>query len=123
MVIDMKTTGQYVCDCDVIHEDVVARVRAVMPDGDRFYDLANLYKMFADFTRVKILWALSCEDMCVCDLAVLLGMTKSAISHQLKSLRLANLVRFNKQGKIAYYSLADSHVKDIFEKGFEHVDE
>ena len=111
------------CDCDVIHEDVVSRVRSAMPDGRDFYDLANLYKMFADNTRVKILWALSREDMCVCDLAVLLGMTKSAISHQLKSLRLANLVRFRRQGKVVYYSLADSHVEDIFEKGFEHIRE
>jgi ArsR family transcriptional regulator len=101
----------------------VERVRAAMPGGDGFYRLANLYKMFADNTRVKILWALSCESMCVCDLAVLLGMTKSAISHQLKSLRLTNLVKYDKQGKVVYYSLADSHVKDIFEKGFEHISE
>ncbi|MCL2162911.1 MAG: metalloregulator ArsR/SmtB family transcription factor [Oscillospiraceae bacterium] len=112
---------QYACDCEVIHEDVVSRVRTAMPDREEFYDLANLYKMFADNTRVTILWALSCESMCVCDLAVLLGMTKSAISHQLKSLRLSNLVKFNKQGKVVYYSLADSHVRDIFEKGFEHI--
>jgi ArsR family transcriptional regulator len=111
------------CDCEVIHEDVVNRVRDAMPDSKSFYDLANLYKMFADNTRVKIMWALSSEDMCVCDLAVLLGMTKSAISHQLKSLRLANLVKYKKQGKNVYYSLADSHVQDIFEKGFEHVRE
>ena len=114
---------QYTCDCEVIHEDVVARVRTAMPDGNNFYDLANLYKMFADNTRVKILWALSCESMCVCDLAVLLGMTKSAISHQLKSLRLSNLVKYDKQGKVVYYSLSDSHVKDVFEKGFEHISE
>ena len=114
---------QYSCDCEVIHEDVVGRVRSAMPDGGNFYELANLYKMFADYTRVKILWALSCEPMCVCDLAVLLGMTKSAISHQLKSLRLANLVKYEKQGKVVYYSLSDSHVKDIFEKGFEHIRE
>jgi len=94
-----------------------------MPESENFYDLANLYKMFADSTRIQILWALSCEDMCVCDLAVLLGMTKSAISHQLRSLRLANLIKYNKQGKIVFYSLADSHVKDIFEKGFEHISE
>jgi len=119
----MKTDKKYSCDCDVIHEDAVARVRVAMPDGKNFYNLANLYKMFADFTRVKILWALSRENMCVCDLAVLLNMTKSAISHQLKSLRLANLVKYEKQGKIVFYSLAGSHVKDIFEKGFEHVGE
>jgi ArsR family transcriptional regulator len=118
-----KKNEQAVCDCEVIHEDVVERVKAAMPDSKDFYDLANLYKMFADNTRVRILGALSCETMCVCDLAVLLGMTKSAISHQLKSLRLANLVRYDKKGKVVYYSLADDHIKDIFEKGFEHIRE
>jgi ArsR family transcriptional regulator len=94
-----------------------------MPDSKDFYDLANLYKMFADNTRVKIMWALSCSPMCVCDLAVLLGMTKSAISHQLKLLRLSYLVKYEKRGKVVYYSLADSHVKAIFRKGFEHIKE
>lgn len=112
---------QLVCDCDMIHEDVVARVRVAMPDGEKFYDLANLYKMFADNTRLKILWALSNEDMCVCDLAVLLGMTISAISHQLKLLRIANLVKFDKQGKVVYYSLVDCHAREIFQMGFEHI--
>jgi len=107
--------------CDVIHEEVVARVREAMPDGGKFYELSSFYKMFADNTRLKILWALSCEEMCVCDLAALLGMTKSAISHQLKSLRLAKLVKFNRQGKIVYYSLVDCHVREIFEMGFEHI--
>jgi len=112
-----------VCDCDVIHADVVKKVRAVMPDEEDFYELADLYKMFSDSTRVRLLWALSCKEMCVCDLAVLLGMSKSAISHQLKLLRLTNLVKYEKQGKIVFYSLADSHVKDIFKKGFEHISE
>lgn len=119
----MKIAEQPICDCDVIHEDIVKRVRGAMPEDKDFYDLANLYKMFSDKTRVRILWSLSREDMCVCDLAVLLGMTKSAISHQLKSLRLANLVKYDKQGKVVFYSLADDHVKDIFEKGFEHIHE
>jgi ArsR family transcriptional regulator len=112
-----------VCDCEVIHEGVVKKVRKTMPKEEDFYDLADLYKMFADSTRVRILWALSREEMCVCDIAVLLGMTKSAISHQLRALRLANLVKYDKRGKEVYYSLADSHVKDIFEKGFEHIHE
>ena len=112
-----------VCDCDVIHEEVVNQVSKTMPKEEDFYDLADLYKMFADSTRVRILWTLSREEMCVCDIAVLLGMTKSAISHQLRALRLANLVRYDKRGKEVYYSLADSHVKDIFEKGFEHIHE
>ena len=114
---------QFSCSQDMIHEEVVARVQNIMPDSDKFYKLANLYKMYADNTRLKILWALSAEEMCVCDLAALLGMTKSAISHQLKSLRLSNLVKFNKQGKVVYYSLVDCHVKDIFKQGFEHISE
>ena len=112
---------KFTCDCEVIHEDVVERVRNAMPDGDNFYNLTKFYKMFADSTRLKILWALSREDMCVCDLAVLLDMTKSAISHQLKSLRLANLVKYDKRGRNVYYSLVECHVKEIFEQGFEHV--
>jgi ArsR family transcriptional regulator len=111
------------CDCDVIHENLVKRVRRRMPKEEDFNDLADLYKMFSDSTRVRILWALSREEMCVCDITVLLGMTKSAISHQLKSLRLANLVKYKKLGKEVYYSLADNHVKDIFRKGFEHIHE
>ena len=112
-----------VCDCDVIHEDIVKRVRKVMPKDEDFYDLADLYKMFSDSTRIRILWALSREEMCVCDIAVLLGITKSAISHQLKSLRLANMVKYDKRGKEVYYSLADSHVEVIFKQGFEHIRE
>ena len=112
-----------VCDCNVIHADLVKRVRKHMPRDEDFYDLADLYKMLSDSTRVRILWALFREEMCVCDIAVLLNMTKSAISHQLKSLRLANLVKYDKRGKEVYYSLADNHVKDIFKKGFEHIRE
>ncbi len=111
------------CDCEVIHEDIVKEVRDKMPSGDDFSALANLYKMFSDPTRVKIMWALSLNEMCVCDLAVLLNMTKSAISHQLKFLRLTNLVKFQRQGKMVRYSLADDHVKDIFKNGFEHIRE
>jgi ArsR family transcriptional regulator len=118
-----KNAPAPVCDCEVIHKEVVGKVSKLMPKDEEFYDLADLYKMFSDSTRVRILWALSHAEMCVCDIAVLLGMTKSAISHQLKSLRLANLVKYYKQGKVVYYSLADSHVKDIFEKGFEHIHE
>ena len=119
----MKKESKFSCDCDVIHEDVVKSVRATMPYNKVFYDLSNFYKMFSDNTRIKILWALATSHMCVCDLAVLLGMTKSAISHQLKTLRLSNLVRYEKQGKVVYYSLADNHVRDIIKKGVEHVTE
>jgi ArsR family transcriptional regulator len=119
----MRNNEQFVCDCDVIHEDAVTRIRAIMPDSKNTYNLANLYKLLADNTRIQLLWALSHEAMCVCDLAVLLGMTKSAISHQLKSLRLAKLVNYDKRGKVVYYSLADRHAKEILDKGFEHITE
>ena len=119
----MNRETQTLCDCNVIHSEVVDKVKGLMPPNKDFYDLANLYKMFSDNTRVRILWALHCSEMCVCDLAVLLNMTKSAISHQLKSLRLTGLVKYEKQGKVVYYSLADEHIKGIFEKGFEHIHE
>jgi len=109
------------CDCEVIHQDIVNKVGELMPTDESVTKLTNLYKMFSDPTRLKIMWALLCNEMCVCDLAVLLNMTKSAISHQLKSLRTTNLVKFRKEGKVVYYSLSDDHVKDIFEKGFEHI--
>ena len=115
--------SHYTCDCNAIHEDVIARVQASMPAGEQFRTLSNLYKMFADPTRLKILWALSSERMCVCDLAVLLGMTKSAVSHQLKSLRLTNLVHNERQGKNVYYSLVDCHVREMLENGFAHSEE
>ena len=113
--------GMPVCDCDVIHEGIVKRVREAMPSDEDFYGLADLYKMLSDSTRIRILWALSREEMCVCDIAVLLGMTKSAISHQLKSLRLAGMVKYDKRGKEVYYSLAGRHAEDIFKQGFEHI--
>jgi len=112
-----------VCDSDLIHEDMVKRLRKTMPRDEEFYDLADLYKVFADSTRVRVLWAISRGEMCVCDIALLLGMTKSAISHQLRHLRLSNLVKYDKRGKEVYYSLADSHVEAIFEMGFEHIHE
>lgn len=111
------------CDCSVIHADAVEKVRQTMPDDSCLYDLADFFKVLGDSTRVKIMWALDSQEMCVCDLAVLLNMTKSAISHQLKALRQANLVNFRREGKIVYYSLADDHVRDIFEKGLEHISE
>ncbi len=111
------------CDCDVIHGDVVEAARARMIDEGELYDLADFFKIMGDSTRVKILCALDAGEMCVCDLAVLLNMTKSAISHQLRSLRQANLVRPRRDGKVVYYALSDDHVRDIFEKGMEHIRE
>lgn len=111
------------CDCDVLHADIVDKVRLAMPEEDELYDLSDFFKVLGDSTRAKIIWALDESEMCVCDIAVLLNMTKSAISHQLKSLRAANLVKYRKEGKVVFYSLTDDHVKEIFEKGLEHIRE
>ena len=99
------------CDCDVIHEETVNNVRAKMQPKDEYLSLAALFKIFGDGTRIQILHALEQNEMCVCDLAVLLGITKSAVSHQLKALRMVNLVKFRKEAQIVYYSLSDDHVK------------
>jgi DNA-binding transcriptional ArsR family regulator len=92
-----------------------------MQNEEDYLDLASLFKMFGDGTRVKILHALEQNELCVCDLAALLGMTKSAISHQLKALRLSNLVKSRRDGQVVYYSLADDHVKYILDIGFDHI--
>lgn len=110
-----------ICDCEVIHEEAVREVRDQLASKDFYISLASLFKLFGDGTRVQILHALEQREMCVCDLAALLGLTKSAVSHQLKALRLANLVKFRREAQIVYYSLADSHVKEILDKGFEHL--
>ena len=111
------------CDCEVIHEETVNNVREKMQSKDEYVSLGALFKIFGDGTRIQILHALELSEMCVCDLAVLLGITKSAVSHQLKALRLANLVKFRREAQIVYYSLADDHVKEIIDKGFEHFHE
>lgn len=112
-----------VCDCDVIHADMVEIARNNMPEDEKLYDLADFFKIFGDSTRIKILWALDKHEMCVCDLAVLLNMTKSAISHQLKTLRQEKLVKYRRDGKNAFYSLQDEHVRNILEIGLEHIEE
>lgn len=109
------------CDCDVIHAETVDMVKGRIPDEDILIDLSDFFKVLSDSTRMRIVCALDISEMCVCDLAVLLSMSKSAISHQLRALREANLVRTRRDGKIVFYSLADDHVKEIFEKGLDHV--
>ncbi len=111
----------YTCDCESIHEDVVEKVKNSLRDKDTYLSLASLFKMFGDGTRIQILHALEQSEMCVCDLAVLLGITKSAVSHQLKELRLSGLVKFRKQAQTVYYSLSDDHVKLIIDMGLEHL--
>lgn len=117
----MKKQQIETCSCNIIHEDVIKRVRGEMPEEERLYDVADLFKVLGDSTRVKILYAILQEEMCVCDIAALLGMTQSAISHQLRVLKQARLVKFKKEGKVVYYSLDDEHVKNIFKQGFEHL--
>ena len=112
---------KHICDCEVIHEEAVNEVRGKLCPTEEYLKLGELFKMFADGTRVRILHALEQREMCVCDLAVLLGLTKSAVSHQLKALRLANLVKFRREAQTVYYSLADGHVKSILDIGFEHL--
>jgi len=112
---------QHVCDCEMIHHAVVEDTRSKMQEESEYLRLAALFKMFGDGTRVKILHALEQNEMCVCDLAALLGLTKSAVSHQLKALRLSNLVKFRRDGQVVYYSLADDHVKYILDIGFDHI--
>ncbi|GAA3644345.1 ArsR/SmtB family transcription factor [Asaccharospora irregularis] len=111
------------CDCDVIHQNIVNQVKNKMPKEETLYDLAELFKVFGDSTRIKILWALDESEMCVCDIAFLLNMTQSAISHQLRVLKQANLVKNRREGKIVYYSLDDDHVKQIFDQGLIHITE
>lgn len=111
------------CSCNVIHTAIVEDARAKMPPEDQLYDLADLFKVFGDSTRIRILYALSSNPMCVCDIAALLGMTQSAISHQLRILKSARLVKNRKEGKVVFYTLIDDHVRMIFAQGLEHVRE
>jgi ArsR family transcriptional regulator len=112
-----------VCESTVIHKDRIKKVRSRIPDVKDLEELADLFKSLGDLTRIKILHALSVSEMCVCDLSNLLGMQQSAISHQLKILRLNDLVLARKAGKVVYYSLADEHVQGIFALGMIHVTE
>lgn len=111
------------CDYMHAHEAVIQSVSEAMPDDDILYDLAELYKVFGDSTRIKILYVLLEAEMCVCDIALLLGMSQSAISHQLRVLKQSKLVKYRREGKTIFYSLADEHVRAIISQGMEHVAE
>ena len=113
--------SEITCDCDVIHNDVVDKIKGLFPQDELIFELADFYKIFGDTTRVKILYALDKAELCVCDISALLNMTISAVSHQLKILRDSNLVSTRRDGKVVYYSLADNHVKEIIECGIEHI--
>lgn len=109
------------CNCTIIHEEVVNRLKDILPKEETLYDLAELFKVFGDSTRIKILCTLFEAEMCVCDMAALLNMTQSAISHQLRVLKQARLVKFRRDGKVVYYSLDDEHIKHIFDEGLNHI--
>ncbi len=111
------------CKTHYIHKEIIKKVLDSIPKEEKLYDLADFFKMFGDTTRIKILHALFVSEMCVCDLAELLNVSQSAVSHQLKTLRQENLVSFRKEGKTVFYSLIDEHVKQIVDLGIQHINE
>lgn len=111
------------CDCNEIHEDLLKIVNDTMPEETELYDLAELFKVFGDSTRIRILFVLFEAEVCVCDLAKVINMTQSAISHQLRILKANKLVNSRREGKSVFYSLADGHVRTIIAQGREHIEE
>ncbi|MGI6157411.1 MAG: ArsR/SmtB family transcription factor [Saccharofermentanales bacterium] len=118
---DTKTSFDELCDVPMIHEDAVKATMASMPDDSLLFDLADFFKVFGDSTRVRILYALHHNELCVCDLSAVLDMSQSAVSHQLRVLKAARLVRNRRDGKVVYYALDDDHVKALLDVGREHL--
>ena len=119
----MSVTEAEKCEFMCVHEDIVEQVNEKMPNEEKLFDLAEFFKIFGDTTRIRILYVLMCSEMCVCDLAQILGMTQSAISHQLRVLKQMELVKNRREGKSMFYSLADGHIKTILSQGLEHIEE
>lgn len=119
----MQQNGIECCEQMQVHDDLVNEVRAQLPDEEELFDLAELFKIFGDSTRMKILFVLFRHEVCVCDIAQILGMTQSAISHQLRIIKQARLVKARRDGKTIFYSLADDHVKEIIGTAKEHLEE
>ncbi len=115
--------GTDICDGIHLHEDALKKVRECIPDEDELYNLTELFRIFGDSTRVRILYALSAAELCVCDIAALLGLSQSAVSHQLRALKSVRLVKSRRDGRTVYYSLDDSHVQAIIDQGLEHIRE
>lgn len=111
------------CDCEIIHADKVKIAKNSMIDEDILLNIADFYKVLADSTRIKIVNILQENELCVCDIACILNMTKSAISHQLKNLKEMNLIKSQKVGKEVWYSLADEHISQVFEISLKHIKE
>jgi len=118
-----RSTPCSICELMHVHEEIVQKVSQEMPDEDALFDLSELFKVFGDSTRIRILYCLFESEMCVCDIATLLNMTQSAISHQLSVLKKSKLVKSRRSGKTVFYSLADGHVRTIINQGMEHVKE
>ncbi len=124
MMEQLAQTGEVeTCGFLHVHEDKVAEVQALLPDEGTLLRLSDLFKVFGDSTRIRILYVLFEEEVCVCDIAQLLGMTQSAVSHQLRILRNARLIKARREGKTVFYSLADEHVRTLLSQGMEHISE
>ena len=114
--------NEFVCDCNIIHKDAVEDTLDKMADEELLNKLAEFFKIVGDTTRVKILYALDKNELCVCDIANVVGMSKSSVSHQLSALRKSGIVKGKKVGKEVFYTLDDEHVKQVFEVGIEHIE-
>ena len=112
-----------ICKCTTIHENVVEKVKKEITSDEKLKNLSAFFKAFADDTRIKIINALLISEMCVCDIAALLNVSQSAVSHQLKTLKQLRLVKYRREGKVVYYSLDDIHIKDIFSEALDHINE
>lgn len=119
----IKTNNVSLCSLMHVHQDIVSRVSQEMPDEDILFDMSELFKLFGDSTRIRILYCLFESEMCVCDIATLLHMTQSAISHQLSILKKGKLVKSRRSGKTVFYSLADAHVRSMINQAMEHIQE
>lgn len=109
------------CTCNIIHDDILEKVKSNFPKEECLYDLADFFKVFGDSTRIKIIYALYKSEMCVCDIAELLNMTQSAISHQLRTLKQHGIVKYKRKGRSVFYSLDDEHIYHILSEGFTHI--
>ena len=124
MITDTKKENDLIkCDDNIIHQNIIDKVKSKMPGSEKMNSLSEIFKSMGDVTRIKILNALLISEMCVCDLQEVLTMSQSAISHQLKTLKQAKLVKFRREGKMIFYSLDDKHIKQLIKIGLLHLDE
>lgn len=119
----MAIENEYLCNCNVIHEDAVNKVNKEITGDEKLSHMAEFFKMFGDSTRLKIINALMISEMCVCDLSAVTQMNQSAISHHLKILRAARVIKYRREGNVVYYSLCDDHINLIFNQGLTHINE